>query len=135
MIEGTCHCGAVRWTFDVTPDAATTCNCTVCRRYGVLWAYDLVGDRTTFSGSTRTYVRTSGTQYEPSVAFHFCAECSCVTHYRALKPDPNGRIRTAVNLRMAEPDAIAHLPIHHWEGLQSFTSLGQDGRRVTDLWF
>ena len=50
------------------------------------------------------------TRYEPSVAFHFCADCGCITHYRALKADPEGRIRTAVNLRMAEPDVVAHLP-------------------------
>ena len=135
MIEGACHCGTVRWSFDVTPDAATTCNCPICRRYGVLWAYDLVGDRTVISGPTRTYVRNSDPHYEPSVAFHFCPECGCITHYRAFKPDPEGRIRTAVNLRMAEPDIVAHLPIHHWEGLHSFTSLGQDGRCVSDLWF
>jgi hypothetical protein len=40
MVEGSCHCGAVRWSFDGTPESATACNCTVCRRYGVLWAYD-----------------------------------------------------------------------------------------------
>jgi hypothetical protein len=32
MIEGACHCGAVRWEFDPVPDGATACNCTVCRR-------------------------------------------------------------------------------------------------------
>lgn len=135
MIEGSCHCGKVRWTFDVTPDDATTCNCTVCRRYGVLWAYDLVGDRTQFSGTTREYVRSAGAWGEPGVAFHFCPDCGSVTHYRALKPDGEGRVRTAVNLRMAEPDAVARLPIRHWEGLQTFTSLGQDGRCVADMWF
>jgi hypothetical protein len=135
MIEGSCHCGAVRWKFDVEPESATTCNCTICRRYGVLWAYDLQGDRTEFSGSTSSYVRTANTRYEPSVAFHFCADCGCVTHYRAMKADPEGRIRTAVNLRMAEPDAVARLLVHRWEGLHSFASLGQDGRRTADLWF
>jgi len=27
------------------PESATTCNCTICRRYGVLWAYDYEGER------------------------------------------------------------------------------------------
>jgi len=135
MIEGACHCGAVRWRFEVAPDHATTCNCTICRRYGVLWAYDLAGDRTEFSGPTQTYIRTSHTHYEPSVAFHFCGTCGCITHYRALKADPKGHFRTAVNLRMAEPDIVAHLSIVHWEGLHSFTSLGRDGRRAADMWF
>jgi hypothetical protein len=40
MIQGSCHCGAVQWRFDGVPEGATACNCTVCRRYGVLWAYD-----------------------------------------------------------------------------------------------
>lgn len=40
MITGSCHCGTLRWEFDPEPDGATVCNCTVCRRYGVLWAYD-----------------------------------------------------------------------------------------------
>src|SRR5262249_39749528 len=44
MIEGSCHCGAVRWTFEGVPESATACNCTACRRYGVLWAYDYEGE-------------------------------------------------------------------------------------------
>ena len=40
MILGLCHCGAVQWRFDGVPESATACNCTICRRYGVLWAYD-----------------------------------------------------------------------------------------------
>ena len=43
MIQGSCHCGAVQWQFESQPEGATACNCTVCRRYGVLWAYDYDG--------------------------------------------------------------------------------------------
>jgi hypothetical protein len=135
MIEGSCHCGAVRWQFDVEPESATACNCTICRRYGTLWAYDLKGDRTQFSGPTRAYVRAAGAWGEPGVGFHFCVHCGSLTHYRALKPNPEGRIRTAVNLRMAEPEVVARLPVVHWEGLKSLSSLGRDGRCVADMWF
>jgi len=55
MIEGSCHCGAVRWTFEGQPDGATACNCTVCRRYGVLWAYDYEGEGIRVSGETTAY--------------------------------------------------------------------------------
>ena len=44
MIEGACHCGAVRWTFDGMPKTATACNCRLCRRYGMLWDYDFEAD-------------------------------------------------------------------------------------------
>ena len=43
MIEGSCHCGLVQWRFAGEPELATACNCTICRRYGVLWAYDYEG--------------------------------------------------------------------------------------------
>jgi hypothetical protein len=55
MIEGSCHCGAVRWSFEGTPESATACNCTVCRRYGVLWAYDYEDERIRVSGPTQVY--------------------------------------------------------------------------------
>ena len=55
MIEGSCHCGAVRWTFDGMPDSVTACNCTLCRRYGVLWIYDFEGERIKLIGSTTIY--------------------------------------------------------------------------------
>ena len=39
MLKGTCHCGDAGWALEEFPQSATACNCTVCRRYGVLWAY------------------------------------------------------------------------------------------------
>jgi hypothetical protein len=36
MIEGSCLYGSVTWQLDGKPDGATACNCTACRRYGVL---------------------------------------------------------------------------------------------------
>ena len=39
-MKGTCHCGAIEWQLDYDPGPITACNCTVCRRYGALWAYD-----------------------------------------------------------------------------------------------
>jgi hypothetical protein len=55
MIEGSCHCGAVRWSFEGVPEAATACNCTVCRRYGTLWAYDYEAEGIKVSGPTICY--------------------------------------------------------------------------------
>ena len=130
MIHGACHCGAVRWRFDVEPDSATACNCTLCRRYGVLWAYDLDGDRTHVSGPTRVY-----SWGERNLGFHFCEGCGCITHYRALKPDAQGRTRTAVNLRMVEPDAVAQIPVNHFDALTTWKNLGRDGRCIADMWF
>lgn len=39
MIRTSCHCGAVGFEIETAPTEVTECNCSICRRYGVLWAY------------------------------------------------------------------------------------------------
>ena len=39
MITTTCHCGAVQIGIARAPEMLTNCNCSICRRYGTLWAY------------------------------------------------------------------------------------------------
>jgi hypothetical protein len=130
MIEGSCHCGSVRWRFDGQPDGATACNCTVCRRYGVLWAYDYVDEGIHVTGPTKAYVRGK------AIEFHFCPHCGCVAFWRALRLEEGGRRRIAVNLRLAEqPEAIASIPIDHFDGFDTFDDLPRDGRCVSDYWF
>ncbi|OWU86833.1 aldehyde-activating protein [Oceanicola sp. 22II-s10i] len=130
MIEGACHCGAVRWTYAGRPDDATSCNCTICRRYGALWIYGWADSVVTVSGATRTY-----TFGGPS-DFCFCPTCGCLTHYIEREPGPLGRRKLAANLRMAtDPDAVADLPLARFDGLHTFDDLPPDGRRVADLWF
>jgi hypothetical protein len=129
MIDGSCLCGAVGWTFDGHPDGATACNCTACRRYGVLWAYDYEDEGIRVSGATRPYARGK------ALEFHFCAVCGCVAYWRSLSTDENGRRRIAVNLRLAEPTLVADIPIDHFDGLDTFTDLPRDGRCVSHYWF
>jgi len=130
MIEGSCGCGAVRWRFDGLPESATACNCTICRRYGALWAYDFEGERIEVSGPTRVYIR--GKQW---LGFHFCGTCGCVAYWRGEGLMPDGRRRIAVNLRLTEPEPVARIPIEHFDGLTSYNDLGRDGRTVADYWF
>ena len=52
-----------------------------------------------------------------------------------MKTDESGKRRMGVNLRLAEPTLIEHLPIDHFEGLESFEDLPRDGRCVRDMWF
>jgi hypothetical protein len=129
MIEGACHCGAVRWSLAEVPASATACNCTACRRYGALWAYDYEDEGIRVSGPARAYVRGR------TLAFHFCPDCGCVAYWRALAPDEKGRRRIAVNLRLTELKAVAAAVIDHFDGLDTFDDLPRDGRCVADMWF
>jgi hypothetical protein len=95
----------------------------------VLWAYDFEGEAIHVVGATKAFVRGE------ALGFHFCAECGCVAYWRSLEANREGRRRIAVNLRLTEPEPIAHVPIDHFDGLGKFEDLPSDGRCVRDLWF
>ena len=130
MLEGSCHCGVVTWELDDVPESATACNCTVCRRYGALWAYDYEGEGIRVAGETTAYVRG-----DRMLGFHFCPTCGCIAYWRGIEPPADGRRRIAVNIRLTEPGAVEDVLIRHFEGLETFTDLPVDGRCVRDYWF
>jgi hypothetical protein len=133
MLTGTCHCGAAHWTYDGDPGSVTACNCTLCRRYGTLWAYDFENEKIHVHGPTAAY--TSRDAANPSLEILFCPTCGCVLSWRGLRLREDGRRRIAVNVRLAPPEAVADLPIDHFDGLDTFDDLPRDGRCVRDLWF
>jgi hypothetical protein len=130
---GTCHCGTLHWTFDGIPGSVTSCNCTLCRRYGVLWIYNYEGERIKIARPSVVYTRHDRTS--PALEIHFCRLCGCVASWRGLRLDADGRRRMAVNLRLTEPGPVAHLPIDHFDGLDTFDDLPRDNRCVADMWF
>jgi len=133
MLTGSCHCGKASWTLEGDPGSITACNCTLCRRYGTLWAYDYEGERIALSGETASYTR-SGRETS-SLEILFCPSCACVLSWRGLRLQKDGRRRMAVNMRLAPPDLVADLPIDHFDGLDTFEDLPSKGRCVRDLWF
>lgn len=131
IYKGSCHCEKTHWKFDGLIESITACNCTLCRKYGALWAYGHLDVDITVSGETLAYMR--GNKHN---GFHFCTSCGCVVYYLANKLNEKGQRRMAVNTRMIDdPNQIANLPIDHFEGLVSFEDLPRDGRCVKDLWF
>ena len=130
-LKGTCHCGEVEWSYSTPLESATACNCTLCRRYGSLWAYGFLTEGVTVKGSTHSYER--GSQIN---GYHFCKTCGCICYYLCKTKNNEGLYRVAVNLRMiTEPELIQSLPIDHFEGLNTFEDLPRDSRCVRDMWF
>jgi len=133
VLKGACHCGRTGWTLEGDPGSITACNCTLCRRYGTLWAYDYEGGRISVSGNVTSYKRTDWEQ--PTLEMLFCSTCACVVSWRGLELEDDGRRRIAVNIRLAPPEAVQDLAIDHFDGLDRFEDLPSDGRCVRDLWF
>ena len=132
-----CHCGAVTIRMDRTTRKLTRCNCSICRRYGALWAYQQrkaihVDDP---GGVLRAY------RWGPeTLEFFHCGACGCVTHYHHAEKRADGTDMSAVNMRnSADPARIAQLPIRLLDGAGGWKVL-QEGPEpcllmspVTDL--
>jgi len=134
VVRGRCLCGAVGWRFSGPIPDATICNCSACRRYGALWAYDYDGERIHIddpNGRLTGFVRGP----RSPLSFNFCSACGNVVSWRGLAAEAEGRVRIAVNLRLADPAAVAEVPLLRFDGLHSFEDLATDGRRVRDVWF
>lgn len=113
MIESSCHCGAVRLEIALPPETVTDCNCSICRRYGVLWAYYTPKDVRLIAseGATAIYMWD-----DKSIEFHHCKICGCVTHWA---PVDKTRDRMGVNARLMAPEILAAARVRHLDGADS----------------
>jgi hypothetical protein len=110
MVEGSCHCGKVRIEIDTALEEVTDCNCSICRRYGTLWAYfDPKQVRVAEDVPTQIYLWN-----KRWINFHRCAECGCVTHWTAAG-NPSAD-RMGVNIRLMPPSVLAAARVRHFDG-------------------
>lgn len=107
MLEATCHCKAVHIEVDAAPTGFNACRCSVCRRYGAMWAY-YRPDAVRISGETEFYCRG-----DRMLEFHRCPTCGCVTHWA---PVDRTETRMAVNGRLFEPADVGNVPVRESSG-------------------
>jgi len=111
-IEASCHCGSVKLSIDQPPQEVTECNCSICRRYGALWAYYSLEQVTLPAADlTETYAWD-----DRSIAFHRCRSCGCVTHW---SPVARSEDRMGVNARTMSLDIVAKARVRHLDGAVS----------------
>ena len=114
----TCHCGSVRIHVRQMPRTLTSCNCSICRRYGVLWAYYK-------PTSVRVEAPTGGLakySWKRRIReYHRCRKCGCVTHYTYRKKPSWATI--GVNANNFAPAAIATARVRHLDGASTWKLL------------
>lgn len=113
MISASCHCGLISLEIEAAPTEVTECNCSICRRYGVLWAYYSPKQVSVQSPgvTTDTYMWD-----DRSIVFHRCPNCGCVSHWAAVD---RGRDRMGVNARLMSLEILANAKVRHLDGAET----------------
>jgi len=107
--HATCHCGAVTITFAAYPGEVTDCNCSLCRSYGVLWAYYPAGDISVPPDARTDTYAWNGRH----VDFHRCSSCGCVTHW---SPRDATRDKRGINARLIPQARLDEAKTRHLDG-------------------
>ena len=118
-IEGTCLCKAVRLGATRLPRQVTQCNCSVCRRYGTLWAYyprssvSITAPR----GALENYTVRAG-----GLRFVRCRSCGCVICWDG--PGKARDQRMGINTRLLDHARMANVPVKVLDGDGPWHTLG-----------
>ena len=118
VITGSCHCGAVQIRVRRMVRTLTSCNCSICRRYGALWAYYAPASVTIRAARGAL----AGYSWNRRVRIYYrCARCGCVTHYKYREKRRQSTL--AVNAANFEPAALTGVRIRHLDGAASWKFL------------
>lgn len=109
-IEASCHCGAIRFAVETAPADLNDCNCSICRRYGTLWAYYQKPEVRFDAANGPTDVYTWG---DGDLEFHRCRGCGCVTHWVAAD---QSYARMGVNYRLTALEVLTATPVRQTNG-------------------
>jgi hypothetical protein len=95
-MRGSCHCGKVRIEVPRPPAWVGSCNCSICRRTGILWSYYRPDEVRIEAEADATQPYVWG---DRCLALHHCRTCGCITHWQNLMPEPE---KMGVNARMLD---------------------------------
>lgn len=117
-LHGSCHCGAVRLTLPHAPAEATSCNCSLCRRSGVIWAYYALGTVTVEGHPDNTEHYAWGDRTLRNVR---CRTCGILTHWEPMDARPGAR--HGVNLGNFDPSLLERVIVRRFDGADTWTFL------------
>ncbi len=114
MFKTTCHCGAVSIEIPRRPRSLTSCDCSICRRYGTLWAYYSSTEVRIMARRGATVAYAWG---DKTLEFVRCKTCGCVTHWQPTVPERG--LRMGVNARNFDPAQLGPVRIKVLDGAVS----------------
>lgn len=92
--EGGCHCGAVRFAVDLDLHHTIACNCSICTKRGLIWAFAPASKFTLTAGENAT------NEYlfnKHAIHHRFCTTCGVEAFANGTAP--GGTKTAAINVR------------------------------------
>ncbi len=111
VLTGGCHCGLVRFETTLDLDHVIACNCSICSKKGLLFA---------FVPPERFALRAGEDQlteylfHRKVIAHQFCPVCGVEPFATGTAPD--GGAIVAVNVRCLDDVDVAGLPVKPFDG-------------------
>ena len=118
LLEGSCHCGAVRLVLPHAPTEALTCNCSLCRRTGGIWTFYPFGTVVIHGHPELTETYVWGDRTLSNVR---CRTCGIATHWEPLDAEPGAR--HGINLRNFSPALLDAVRIRRFDGADTWAYL------------
>jgi hypothetical protein len=108
--EGSCHCGAIRFSVTGPIDELADCNCSYCAKAGYLhWEVDPAQfSLKTSEGQVADYQFGTRTSHN-----YFCATCG-TSPFRRSRSDPNA---IDINVRCLDGVSFEGIPVEVFDGL------------------
>ena len=110
-VSGSCHCGNIAFEADGDVSSALECNCSMCRRKGVLLAFVPRTDMHLITPRENLSVYNFNKNV---IAHYFCAKCGVAPFSEAVAP--NGMEMSAINLRCVPEIDLSALKVNQYDG-------------------
>ncbi|PMD28640.1 hypothetical protein NA56DRAFT_19714 [Hyaloscypha hepaticicola] len=115
-LTAVCHCGRVRIQLPSKPTRLTECHCTVCYKYGALWAYFPRNEPVITIADQATLVPYIREDAAGHISFNRCSHCGCMICWLGEGEYSGPANKMGVNCRM--------LPESEIEGIEKKVSKG-----------
>ncbi|MBC3764649.1 GFA family protein [Neptunicella marina] len=110
-INGSCHCGNIRYQADGEFGDLLSCNCSICSKRGsLLWFIP----RSNLSVSTPDKPLSTYTFNSHKIKHHFCPVCGCAPFGEG--EDGKGNSMAAINARCVDNVDLSQFKINHFDG-------------------
>ena len=111
LYKGSCHCGRIAFQVEGTLTGATSCNCSICQRKGVLmWFVPRQQLRVlTPEENASTY-----TFNNHVIKHRFCPKCGIHPYGEGV--DSKGNAMAAINIRCLEDIELERTPVTQFDG-------------------